>query len=348
MSQQQRHAPGGPLAIILGAAVIAAAAGIAAAAFVLRAPPMPKEGILVAVESGESAAEVASSLEAAGAVRSALVFRVLIRAEGVGDRLKAGTYRVEPGMGALRVLDLLVSGKQALMRLTIPEGSTLSETARLVEEAGIATAADFASVAMDRSFVSSLGVEAPSLEGYLFPDTYFFPKGYGAKAAAEAMVREFRSRLAEEIPEAASLSAKELEERVIVASIVEREYRRSEEAPLIASVFYNRIRIGMALQSCATVVYVITEREGKPHPDVVYDRDLEIKDPYNTYRQRGLPPGPISSPGLTALAAAFRPASSKYLYFRLVDAGAGRHHFSETLEEHKEAAALIVKRAGGK
>jgi UPF0755 protein len=348
-STNNRQAWRSGLGVFLGALVVVVAAAFIAAAAVLRAPAsLPREGILVTVESGESAAEVSSSLESSGAIRSGLVFRALIRLEKVGDRLKAGTYRIEPGMGSLAVLNLLVSGRQALMRVTLPEGYSLSETARLLEEEGIASASDFQAAARDGAFIASLGLAAPSLEGYLFPDTYFFPKGYGAQAAARAMVREFREKLAAAIPESGSLSARELEERVILASIVEREYRRSEEAPLIASVFYNRLRIGMALQSCATVVYVITEKQGKPHPDVIYDRDLEIKDAYNTYRQRGLPPGPICSPGLTALEAAFRPASSKYLYFRLVDPEAGRHHFSETLEEHNQAAALIVKRVGGK
>jgi UPF0755 protein len=348
-STNKRQAFRSGLGVFLGALVVLVAAAFIAAAAVLRAPAsLPREGILVTVESGESAAKVSSNLESSGAIRSGLVFRALIRLEKVGDRLKAGTYRIEPGMGSLAVLNLLVSGRQALMRVTLPEGYSLSETARLLEEEGIAPASDFQAAARDSVFVTSLGLAAPSLEGYLFPDTYFFPKGYGAQAAARAMVREFREKLAATIPESGSLSARELEERVILASIVEREYRRSEEAPLIASVFYNRLRIGMALQSCATVVYVITEKQGKPHPDVIYDRDLEIKDAYNTYRQRGLPPGPICSPGLTALEAAFRPASSKYLYFRLVDPEAGRHHFSETLEEHNQAAALIVKRVGGK
>ena len=348
-STNKRQAWRSGLGILLGALVVVVAAAFIGAAAVLRAPAsLPREGILVTIESGESAAEVSSSLESSGAIRSGLVFRALIRLEKVGDRLKAGTYRIEPGMGSLAVLNLLVSGRQALMRVTLPEGYSLSETARLLEEEGIAPASDFQAVARDGAFIASLGLAAPSLEGYLFPDTYFFPKGYGAQAAARAMVREFREKLATAIPESGSLSARELEERVILASIVEREYRRSEEAPLIASVFYNRLRIGMALQSCATVVYVITEKQGKPHPDVIYDRDLEIKDAYNTYRQRGLPPGPICSPGLTALEAAFRPASSKYLYFRLVDPDAGKHHFSETLEEHNQAASLIVKRVGGK
>ena len=115
----------------------------------------------------------------------------------------------------------------------------------------------------------------------------------------------------------------------------------------MASVFLNRIKLRMALQSCATVVYVITERLGKPHPEVIYDRDLKLDDPYNTYEHRGLPPGPISNPGMTSLKSVFFPATTRYLYFRLVDADAGTHHFSETLEEHLDARSLFIKKVGG-
>jgi UPF0755 protein len=136
-----------------------------------------------------------------------------------------------------------------------------------------------------------------------------------------------------------------------MASIVEREYRVDEEAPLMAGVFYNRLRIGMALQSCATVEYVITEIQGRPHPERLFDRDIEIRNPYNTYMVPGLPPGPISAPGEVALHAAFNPVPSDYLYFRLVNPAEGRHYFSKTLDDHIRAGVLYVKarnKAGGR
>jgi UPF0755 protein len=125
-----------------------------------------------------------------------------------------------------------------------------------------------------------------------------------------------------------------LRENVILASIVEREYGVPQEAGLMASVFRNRLAIGMALQSCATVVYIITEKQDKPHPSVVYYSDLAIKDPYNTYIHRDLPPGPISNPGETALSAVFNSPKSDYLYFRLIDSSSRQHRFSKTFEEH--------------
>jgi UPF0755 protein len=122
--------------------------------------------------------------------------------------------------------------------------------------------------------------------------------------------------------------------KVILASIIEREYRAKSEAPVMAGVFYNRLKRGMRLESCATVEYIITGIEGKPHPVRLFFSDLEIENPYNTYLNKGLPPGPISSPGETALAAAFFPAENDYLFFRLLDPAAGRHHFSKSYDEH--------------
>jgi UPF0755 protein len=157
------------------------------------------------------------------------------------------------------------------------------------------------------------------------------------------MADTFYKRLQEFVPEALSLSPAELNTRVIIASIVEREYRIPDETSLMAGVFYNRLKIGMGLQSCATVEYVITEIQGRPHPEVLLNSDLEIKDPYNTYIRPGLPPGPISAPGKTALRAAFNPVRTDYLYFRLTDAEAGRHYFSRTLDDHIRAGALYLK-----
>jgi UPF0755 protein len=135
----------------------------------------------------------------------------------------------------------------------------------------------------------------------------------------------------------------ELNNMVILASIVEREYRRGEEAPLMAGVFSNRLGIGMALQSCATVEYIITEIQDRPHPEVLSTRDTEIRDPYNTYIRPGLPPGPICAPGKVALRAALFPEKSNFLYFRLVDEASGKHYFSRTLDDHIRAGRLYVK-----
>jgi len=334
-------------AIAIVAAVLVIAVAGAALVYILVSRPAEGlgSGVLFTVEKGDSASSVASTLEAKGYIRSALAFRLLARATSLGSSLKAGTYRLLPQMGSKAILDEFVSGAQALIRITVPEGFTLSQVAVLLDRSGVASKADFLTVAGSPKLLADLGIPGATAEGYLFPDTYFFPAKYPAESIVRAMVRAFRDRLAT-IPEAAALDSRELRDRLILASIVEREYKAPEEAPYMASVFYNRLKIRMALQSCATVVYVITERLGKAHPEVIYDRDLRLDDPYNSYIHPGLPPGPISNPGLTALRAAFYPASSKYLYFRLVDANAGKHHFSLSLEEHLDSRRLFIKKVG--
>jgi UPF0755 protein len=302
----------------------------------------PGGSVYLEVRRGESARSVGKRLEEAGLIRSRYFWYLLSRF-GRGY-IKTGAYRLEPPMSQLSLRDMLVSGRQLLRRVTIPEGITLKKMAPLFEEAGICGAGDFLAAAADQEIRDRCRVPGPTMEGYLFPDTYLFPLDYPAQRVVGTMADTFFTRLAQIDGDYPALSPEELNRRVIIASIVEREYRVEEEAALMAGVFYNRLGIGMALQSCATVEYVITEIQGRPHPDVLYTRDTEIRDPYNTYIRPGLPPGPISSPGAAALTAAFHPAASDYLYFRLVDAAAGRHYFSRTLDDHIRAAALYVKR----
>jgi UPF0755 protein len=305
-----------------------------------------EQGLEFRVSSGESAVAVARRLQEAGAIQSAELFRLLIKFRGQEQSLKTGTYLIGPGLSGSAIADLIISGKQMLVRVSLPEGSGLDALAAAAESAGVASAAAVLAAASDPALLASLGIPATSMIGYLFPDTYLLPPEAGAEALLRLMVETFRRRLADTLPEAASLSPSEIHTRIIMASIVEREYRLAEEAPLMAGVFWNRLRIGMALQSCATVVYAITENLGRPHPSRLFDRDLKIDDPFNTYMFPGLPPAPICNPGLTAIMAAFRPASTRFLYFRLVDEAKGSHYFSETLDEHIKAGALSVKPRG--
>jgi len=307
---------------------------------------LAESGLEFRVFSGESASAVARRLQEAQAIRSADLFRLLIKFRAQEHKLKTGIYLIKPGLSGSEIADLIVSGQQMLVRMSVPEGSGLAALAAAAELAGIASAASVYAAAHDQAFIASLGVPASTLIGYLFPDTYLLPPEAGAEALIRLMVDTFRKRVAENLPEAAALSPAEIHSRIILASIVEREYRLAEEAPVMAGVFWNRLRIGMALQSCATVVYAITENLGRPHPSRLFDRDLKINDPFNTYMFPGLPPAPICNPGLTAIMAAFRPVPTKYLYFRLVDEAKGSHYFSENLDEHIKAGALFVKPRG--
>jgi UPF0755 protein len=325
-------APEAPAGGISGSAVSAGDDGI---------KPEADGAVYLEVRKGESARSVGLRLERAGIIRSRHLWYALCRFDR--EFIKSGTYRLELPATQTAIHAVLVSGKQLLRRVTVPEGVTLKKTAKILEDSGVCAAEDFLVAASEPAILERYRVPGPTMEGYLFPDTYLFPADYPASRVAAAMADTFFRRLGEIDAAALNLSPRELNRRVIIASIVEREYRVSEEAPLMAGVFYNRLAIGMALQSCATVEYVITEIQGRPHPEVLYTRDTEIPDPYNTYTRPGLPPGPISAPGKAALAAALRPASSDYLYFRLTDAAAGRHYFSKTLDDHIRAGQFYVK-----
>ena len=297
--------------------------------------------ILFEVKAGETAQSVGRRLAQAGIIRSDLLWKLLFRMDQ--RFVKTGIYRLDLPLGQRQIREILVSGKQILLRVTIPEGATLKKTAQLYEQAGICTAEAFLEASRDREILSYYQIPGESMEGYLYPDTYLFTPGYPAKSLVKMMADTFFQRIGEQQPEAAQLSPLALNDRVILASIIEREYRLSEEAPLMAGVFYNRLSIGMALQSCATLEYIITEIQGKPHPTALYDQDTHIRNPYNTYLYPGLPPGPIASPGLVALNAAFHPAATDYLYFRLIDQTQGRHYFSRSFDEHIRASTLYVK-----
>jgi UPF0755 protein len=301
----------------------------------------PDGSVYLEVRRGESAISVGKRLEESGIIRSRYFWYLLSRLHN--DYIKTGTYRLDLPVSQIGLHATLVSGRQLLQRVTIPEGITLKKMARLFEDAGICGADAFLAAAADPETRDRYRIPGETMEGYLYPDTYLFPLDFPPSRIIQTMADTFFNRVAALDGDYMNLNSEELNRRVIVASIVEREYRVDEEAALMAGVFYNRLDIGMALQSCATVEYVITEIQGRPHPDVLYTRDTEIRNPYNTYIRPGLPPGPISSPGAVALNAAFHPVSSDYLYFRLVDAAAGRHYFSRTLDDHIRAAALYVK-----
>ena len=305
-------------------------------------PPSIEDGaVLFEIHRGESARSVGRRLEEAGIIRSRYFWYLLSRLEK--DYVKTGTYRLEFPATQLAIHAVLVEGRQILNRVTIPEGVTIGKIGRILEEAGICDAAAFAAAAADPAAMDRYRIPAATMEGYLFPETYLFPAAYPPSMVVTAMADTFFRRLGDIVPAGGEPDPEELHRGVILASIIEREYRIDEEAPLMAGVFDNRLRIGMALQSCATVEYVITEIQGRPHPEILYTRDTEIRNPYNTYLYPGLPPGPISNPGEVALRAGFAPKKSDYLYFRLTDPAAGRHYFSRTLDDHIRAGLLYVK-----
>jgi UPF0755 protein len=236
--------------------------------------------ILFEVRRGESARSVGRRLEEAGIIRSRYFWYVLTRIKN--EFVKSGTYSLDIPVSQISIHQTLVSGRHLLKRVTVPEGVTLKKTARIFEDSGVCIAEDFLRAAEDGEILTAYGIPGNTMEGYLFPDTYLFPDGYPADLVIRAMADNFFDRLGQIEPDFINMSPAEINRRVIIASIVEREYRMESEAPLMAGVFYNRLDIGMALQSCATVEYVITETQGRPHPEILYTRDTEIRNPYNT------------------------------------------------------------------
>jgi UPF0755 protein len=297
--------------------------------------------LILEVRKGESAESVGKRLENAGIIKNRFFWQLLFRLDG--EFIKTGTYKIELPAAQTKIRSRLIAGEQLLVRVTIPEGVTLKKTGRLLEDSGICSAEEFLLAASSSEILEKYNIPGITMEGYLYPDTYLFPLAYPASMVVSVMADNFSRRLDIITGSRYSFEAAEINRRVIIASIVEREYRVSDEAALMAGVFFNRLRIGMALQSCATVEYIITEIQGKPHRNVLYNRDLEIRDPYNSYLRPGLPPGPISAPGETALKAAFYPEKTDYLYFRLVNPSFGRHYFSRTLDDHIRAGTLYVK-----
>ncbi|MDR0411600.1 MAG: endolytic transglycosylase MltG [Treponema sp.] len=328
------------LVVLIGLGFVFSAVGLCAAINLNAPPDIEKRDSLFEVKQGESASIIGLRLEDAGFIKSRWFWYILNRWKE--EPLKAGSYRLELPATQIEIYNVLTRGKQMLVKVTIPEGLTVTKTARVFAEAAVCEEEEFLQAVENTDLLAHYFVPASSFEGYLFPDTYFFEEHYPAERVVQVLVDNFFKHFKEIADD--KLSPREIFEKVTLASIVEREYRLEEEAPVMASVFFNRMKINMALQSCATVEYIITEIQGKPHPEVLLTQDTKIRDPYNTYIYKGLPPAPIANPGYVALNAVLNPAPSDYLYFRLIDPSSGKHYFSKTFDSHIEAGKLYVKR----
>lgn len=301
------------------------------------------ERLRVEIPSGTSAKKIAVILKENNLIRSKNFFYLSSRFPLAFGRakpfsLKAGVYRISANMSVKQMLLLLESGQREYIKTVFPEGLTTSKIAEILDENGVCNKQDFILASRDTSLLEQYSIPSTSFEGFLFPDTYFFTPSMGAKEALKMMVDNFFAKLST-IPQFEGRDLKDYYETVILASIVEREYRLAEEAPLIASVFTNRLKQNIGLYSCATIEYIITEIRGKPHPDVITYEDLKIDSPYNTYKWAGLTPTPISNPGLVALKAAANPAKTDYYYFTLTDEARGKHTFTKSFSSHTQAGS---------
>ena len=291
----------------------------------------------VTIPQGSTFAAAADSLESAGVLGSPRLFRLYASITGRDRDIKAGTYLLEPGLSWNELIQALSDGRGIEQSITVPEGLPLREILPLLARSIGAPVESLWAAARDTATRRRLGVPTPDLEGYLFPDTYRFMYGTSAREAVGDMVRRFEdiwepawdSRVAE-----MGMSRHAV---ITLASIVEKEARLAEERPVIAAVYHNRLRQGMPLQADPTVQYALGE-----HRTRVLYRDLKIDSPYNTYRNRGLPPGPIASPGRASIEAALFPANVPYRYF--VAHPDGHHEFRVTFEEHTAARRLVQRR----
>lgn len=320
---------------------LAALAIAAAAAFVfLRLPPDPRGAArVIEIPPGAALPEIALQLRQAGLLRSARGFALLARLKRVERRLQCGEYELSPAELPQRILLLLVEGKVLRHRFTVPEGYNLRQIAQALGQAGLAVEGRFLAAARDPAWVRSLGLPGDTLEGFLYPETYFLPRHLEERQIQRRMVENFQRSVTGEIAAEARALGLDLLSLVTLASIIEKEAGRAEERPLVSAVFHNRLRKGMRLQADPTVIYGLEEFDGN-----LTREDLMTSTPYNTYTRRGLPKGPICNPGLPSLQAALRPAPVPYLYF--VARGDGTHVFSETLIDHNRRVDYFQKGQG--
>ena len=288
--------------------------------------------VTVIVEEGDTLSSVADKLEETGVIGSSTLFKLKARIEGRDTEIKPGEYRLKPGEDSGRILEILSAG--SAFTLTIPEGLTLKQTAQKVDEQSDIPATEFEAAAKRTdygyAFLDDPAIE--TTEGFLFPKKYEFEEGTDASQIVDRLLKQYSIETRDldfaEAKKQLNLTEYQL---VTVASLIEKESTNLEERPLIASVIYNRIRAGMPLQIDATIQYALDEPKEKLSLD-----DLEVESPYNTYKNPGLPPGPIANPSRSSIEAALKPAQTDYLYY-VLKADGKEHFFTDDYDEFLEA-----------
>ena len=288
------------------------------------------KNVIISVHPGQTLRNTANLLEQANLIKSKLKFILIARINGLDKHLKAGEYLLSAAMPPRQILEIMVKGAVNLHKFTVPEGYSIAQMAVLVENARFGSKTDFIKTATDAALVAKHGIEASTLEGYLFPDTYFFPRDVTMNKIISTMLNRFWSVFTTDW----RLRAKDLgytvHQIVTLASIIEKETGAAVERPIISSVFHNRLNKKMRLESDPTVIYGIKDFDGN-----LTRKHLNTRTAYNTYKIRGLPAGPIANPGRASLEAALYPDDTEYIYF--VSKKDSTHYFSKTLKEHNQA-----------
>ncbi len=302
-----------------------------------KAPPGKAE---FKVNAGKSVSTIAGELKANGIIKRKWSFLLGYRLFSRSQSIKAGEYLIETPASAKEVLHILIEGKVALFPITIPEGLTRLEIAEHLASEYSFSKEEILTASFNTAIISGWDNQAENLEGYLFPETYYFPRGVSETEIVERMTSQFKMLFSDTWKKRAQELGMTIREVVILGSLIEKETSLPEERELVSAVFHNRLRIGMKLDCDPTIVYAL-KQTGDYKGKLGY-KDLKLDSPYNSYLHRGLPPGPIANPGAGSLKAALYSADVKYLYF--VSKNDGSHYFSQTLREHQNAVNQYQKR----
>jgi peptidoglycan lytic transglycosylase G len=323
------------LVIIVAAGVIAGASALWFRDAVYGDRSLPAAPATYIVPRGATLAETASGLHAAGILAHPIAFRILARLRGDEADVQSGQFQFPAHQSSDEILRRLTTGAADAVWVTFPEGFTARQIGDRLGARSLVNATAFARYA-GHTPLEVDGTRAPSLEGYLFPSTYLVPIGATPAHVAKILTDQFFRELPANAVAEARAHGLTVPQVITLASLIEREAQADDERPLMAGVYYNRLRAGMPLEVDATIEYVFPE-----HHTVITRRDLEIDSPYNTYRHTGLPPTPIANPGKASIDAAFAPLASPYLFY--VYKGNGHHAFAKTLDEHNANVERYLK-----
>lgn len=292
------------------------------------------ENVYFEIKQGEGASSIAKKLELQGLIRNSKVFLVFAKYLKYDRKLLSGYYEVNRNMSMIDIMKHLNSGKQAMVRLTIAEGKNIYEIGTYLESQGFTTKKEFLEVCHDKEILKKYNIPSDSVEGYIFPSTYYIVKGNPTKVLVMHMIDSLFKQFPD-LEERAKKMGRNVHEILTMASIVEKEMGPLDDPRLISSAYYNRLKIDKRLEADPTTIYAMTLVKGDyiEKPNLKY-ADLRMEHPYNTYKNTGLPPGPICSSGAKAIEAALNPAETDYIFF--VADGTGKHAFSVTYEEHVE------------
>jgi len=290
---------------------------------------------LIEVKKGDTFFDVARKLSENNIIRSRSFFIFAVKLTGQSRNLKVGYYKFSKARNIFNIITVLTKGDIANRVFTVPEGFNIFQIASLLEKKGIASREDFVNAALDRRILRKYKINQNSVEGFLYPDTYFIPYNISAYKIINLMIENFYNHINQDYIKKLKKSYGSIEKAIIIASLVEWEAQVDYERPIIAGVFLNRLKNNINLQSCATVMYSLNNHK----PRLLF-RDLKVKSPYNTYIYKGLPPTPICNPSEKSILAVIYPAKVNYNYF--VSMQDGRHYFSSSYSKHLRAYKYFI------